>query len=1145
MVLTWGADFTQIYNDAYSKLIGDRHPAGLGHDIRITLAEAWDTLGPMIDRVMASGLANWTPALPLEMHRSGYREEAYFSVSHAPAEDDEGRIVGMLAVCSEVTDQLLSERRLRLLRDLGARAGEARETAEAARDLIATMQEHTLDVPFALLYLRDGDELVLTAHYGLPDGSAAAPERVGSPGDDRLWSLGRALSGEVATTHGVEQQVAVSGGPYADPVTTALTLPIRGAHGDTLGVLVAGTSPNWALDDAYGSFFELLAGQVSVAMRNARAREDERRRAEELAALDHAKTTFFSNVSHEFRTPLTLLLGPLEEALGDTPERLASHREALEMAHRNGLRLLRLVNALLDFSRVESDRATINLEPVDLASLTADLASNFRSAMERAGLTFTVDTQPLPGAVLVDRDMYEKILLNLLSNAFKFTHEGFVQLRLRQVGADVELTVADSGTGIPGDELPRVFERFHRIEGQRARSHEGTGIGLALVRQLVELQGGSISVESEGSDRGTSFTVRLPLRGGDEHAPAHSSLVQPTTTRADAYVEEALRWLPDDASGTPQHATGAGRRVLLVDDNADMRAYVGRLLREDGFEVTAVADGAEALAEALRSPPDLVLSDIMMPGLDGFALLRALRANASTAAVPVIFLSARAGEDARVQSLAAGADDHIVKPFGAQELRARAAAAIRLADTRGQAAARERVLEATLAVSQAEAALARSEEQLRTLADALPVLILHIDHKLRYRFVNRTYADWLGQRREEVVGQRVADVVGEPLFAVLKPKMDAVLAGEYLSFEHNLAHPDGGGERHVRAEYVPQFDTDGAVIGFYALVQDISEMRRQAGLLADSERRMRTVLEAVSEGFFAIDAGWRITLFNRAAELHFGRLREEVLGQVVWEAFPQALGTAQEENMRRAMTERAPIRFEAPSIRQADRFVETRIAPKEGGGIAVSFSDVTERVTAARHRELLMDELNHRVKNTLAVVQSIATQSFKGDAVPAAARKAFEGRLMALSDAHNLLTQESWDSAPLRRIVGNALRAFADAGRFRFDGPDLRVGPKAAVSLTLALHELCTNAAKYGALSVPEGQVSISCAVSDSLPRTFRLEWREVGGPAVSPPDRRGFGSRLVQQGLAAELGGDVELSYPVGGVICAVTAPLANVEER
>ncbi|HET7288298.1 MAG TPA: hybrid sensor histidine kinase/response regulator, partial [Pyrinomonadaceae bacterium] len=331
-------------------------------------------------------------------------------------------------------------------------------------------------------------------------------------------------------------------------------------------------------------------------------------------------------------------------------------QERLSLAHRNSLRLLKLVNTLLDFSRIEAGRIEAVYEPVDLSTLTAELASNFRSAIERAGLTFTVNCHPVLDDVYVDREMWEKIVLNLLSNAFKFTLDGAIKIELRQTGDTIELSVSDTGTGIPAEALPHVFERFHRVKGARGRSYEGSGIGLALVQELVKLHGGNVSVESE-VDHGTTFTVSIPV--GKAHLPAERIGVErqlPSTgVRGQSFVEEALRWLRPNGDALtsdtsellvtpppPQRtATGPRKKVLLADDNADMRDYVHRLLSSE-YEVIEVDNGVEALLAAHLHEPDLVLADVMMPELDGFGLLNELRADDQLQSIPVVMLSARA-----------------------------------------------------------------------------------------------------------------------------------------------------------------------------------------------------------------------------------------------------------------------------------------------------------------------------------------------------------------------------------------------------------------------------------------------------------------------------------------------------------------------
>ena len=827
MVLVWGEHFTQFYNDAYSALIGDKHPAALGRDIRITLAEAWDTLGPMIAAVMASGEANWTPALLLLLERAGYREESYFSVSHAPAEDDDGRTAGMLAVCSEVTQQVLGERRTRLLRGLASGAAgtsSVRGVEQTCQDVIAALSGHSLDVPFALLYLGEnvdgplrlrgatgvdaadapgeldpggsdpgpGDKSAVPASPGGPLAAVAGSEDPASPSaglqSPGLQEVGlvnanapwrRALTGEVVTVQGWD--FGVRGGPWGDPVREALLLPIATGPQGPPGLLVVGLSPNRALDEGYRSFFEVLAAQVSGALSTARALEDERRRADALADLDRAKTDFFSNVSHEFRTPLTLMLGPLDELLDDVQSLPPAARESLAMVRRNGLRLLRLVNRLLDFARIEAGRLQARFAPVDLAAFTADLTSPFREACARAGLCLNVDCAPLPGPAYVDRDAWEKIVVNLLANALKFTWQGGIDLRLTAVDGWAELTVADTGIGIPAEELPRVFERFRRVSGARGRTHEGSGIGLALVRELAALHGGEVTAESTPG-AGSTFRVRLPL--GCAHLPTAQMAEAPAESPQGAGMADHMaaadlaevaslidataaavapagpvgpvqehpgmgRSGPDsfgpNVSG-PEHVgpehfwpasqeparPGAGRgRVLLADDNADMRAYVRRLLAAE-YEVEAVGDGHAALEALLARPFDLLLSDVMMPGLDGFGLLQAVRADLRLAGLPVVLLSARAGEGAAVEGLEARADDYLIKPFAARELLARVRTHLELGRARRdaqRAAGREAAL--TDANRRKEDFLAMLAHELRNplgpLRNALHVLQLRDD----------------------------------------------------------------------------------------------------------------------------------------------------------------------------------------------------------------------------------------------------------------------------------------------------------------------------------------------------------------------------------------------------------------------------------
>jgi DNA-binding response OmpR family regulator len=335
--------------------------------------------------------------------------------------------------------------------------------------------------------------------------------------------------------------------------------------------------------------------------------------------------------------------------------------------------------------------------------------------------------------------MWEKIVLNLLSNAFKFTFEGGIEVRLTATGSRRRAAGQRHRRGHTGGRAAAPLRALHRVEGQRSRSHEGSGIRLALVHDLVELHGGAIRVRSEVG-RGTEFVVAVP--SGTAHLPARHvggarRVPDPAPVRADAYVEEALRWLPG-ASAPPESepaATGVRERVLLVDDNADMRDHVRRLLGRR-YEVEAVADGTAALASLRARLPDLVLSDVMMPGLDGVGLLRAIRADPGLRELPVILLSARAGDEAKAEGLDAGADDYLAKPFSARELLARVGANVAMARVRREAAG----------------ALQESEARFRTMADNAPALIYVVDAQGQVTFANRHYEALFGRPADDVLG---------------------------------------------------------------------------------------------------------------------------------------------------------------------------------------------------------------------------------------------------------------------------------------------------------------------------------------------------------------------------------------------------------
>ncbi|KAJ3150504.1 hypothetical protein HDU86_006382 [Geranomyces michiganensis] len=887
MSIWWGPQYVLLYNDAYIPVTFGKHPWIYGKpgsegwsEVR-TIAVfgapyIWHDLLPAAEKAMAGGGVYHENDI-LFMTRRGYPEETYHTWAYVPIRQEDGSVGGLLNPTYESTPQVLLARRMKTLRDYSALAGQAKTVTDllaVAREILTAASK---DISFAMIYsgsfeygeaastvsevMSDPDGhanhpyvLTLREVVGIPRGHRAAPESVTVDLSSKLksphpWPFQEVCRQRTAiVVHDQALVGGITGRGYGDPSRDVIICPITASDADEVrGVMIIGLSGRLFLDEDLRSFVDLLTRQTASSLSMVVAFEEEVKRAEALAAIDRTKTAFFSSVSHELRTPLTLILGPLEELINNRQAPpSAMQLERLSLVNRNAKRLLKLVNSLLDFSRLEAGRMQASFKETDVAAFTRDLASVFRSAIEKGGVSYFVECDK-ERRVYIDQDMWEKIVFNLIGNAFKFTMKGQIKVSVKQSSdrSGIVFSVEDTGSGIPAHEVGKVFERFHQVEGQTGRSHEGSGIGLALTDELVKLHGGTVNVRSE-LGKGSVFSVTIPY--GCAHLPPDMVSSEPCTSGFEgvsaaprvygaAVVEEARHWLAgssteDDStdSGSIGESTDSsmlpgrsfpmttrGRKILLADDNADMRKYVQMFLRSWWTVVEAI-NGQQAWEMILDDPPDIIVSDVMMPVLDGFGLLKAVRAHPVHKSIPLILLSARAGEEARVDGLRAGADDYLVKPFSAKELVARVHSHLEMSRLRVEL--EQRVKERTNE-------LAESEWRYKALATMSPVGIYRTN-KLGYlTFANDKWWEIsMHDRGADPMGKRFLESVHDDDRERVQDEWRIALSSASHTMEIKWCDRETGTVHHSLSETILETDNDGNVVGMIGCLTDFTERMR-------------------------------------------------------------------------------------------------------------------------------------------------------------------------------------------------------------------------------------------------------------------------------------------------------------------------------
>ncbi|WP_316764989.1 ATP-binding protein [Pedobacter aquatilis] len=854
ILIAWGPETIQFYNDAYRPICGVKHPASMGMNFRI----CWETALPVVGDAFSkteNGEGTYIKDQQMFLDRYGYLEESFMTFSFAPIRDEMGKVGGIFHPITETTDKMLSARRTQILRNLSAATGKSKTLSDIMFHVSEQYQDYQFDLPFLAIYKFDEDlkSASLLSLTGVSDDQLFPSEiTLNEPGQPWAWATIANSNGPTVIDQMPFGNIKTQIGPFPEPPIHAVGQPIHiSGHKDAFGFMISGVSSRRALDEDYLSFFDLLRGTFNTAVSNVYAYEQELKRAEALAAIDRSKTAFFSNVSHEFRTPLTLMLGPLEELLqnNDLPEKANSHAQA---AHRNALRLLKLVNNLLEFSRVEAGRLQGSYQRTDVTAVTIDLASSFRSIIEKSGMILEVNARPVMGEIYLDRQMWEKIVLNLLSNAYKYTLKGAIRVNLSESEHQISLSVSDTGIGIAHNEIPHMFERFHRIENAGGRTHEGSGIGLSLVKELVLLHGGEISLESQ-LGTGSTFWVTIPK--GKDHLPP-AQILEPTSPNETAslrgaFIKEALSLL-DEHHDTEKiydpKAVETSSSILIVDDNRDMRNYLSGLFGSV-HQVRQASNGQQALELIAYEMPDLVLSDMMMPVMDGKEFLRQLRLDPATQRLPFIFLSARAGEEARIEGLELGATDYLVKPFAAAEL---------LTKVRNQLRQRASDL--------------HSEQQLKNLFLQAPVAIATFrgpNHILE--MANEMMLGYWKKSSHDVI----LKPFGNDLANIMQDNFPRIMDEVYrsgkghvfpeLTIESNSEEPG-----YVMVALEALRNENNKIYGIMAIATDLSEQVTSRKRIEYTEERLRLAIDSADMGT------WDLNL-NRS-ELHTSLRTNELYG---------------------------------------------------------------------------------------------------------------------------------------------------------------------------------------------------------------------------------------------------------------------------
>ncbi|WVQ64073.1 uncharacterized protein L199_002232 [Kwoniella botswanensis] len=820
-------------------------------------------------------------------------------VLRSPTQDalwlgDDFQMIYLFNPTRDTTASVLARRRQETMRDLSEQLLTARTTNEFYNGIVEVLEQNPKDVPFLMCYsVEDGSEpnhvsLHLESSIGIPEGHHAAPMDLDLPlSADRFSRASFGMKGNQLSSPTLSAISALSSGagrmrysydkqswPIAQAISTrqavvvddctdlikgfplrewealpesAIIVPISSESSveTPQAVVIIGLNIASPLDSVYEDWIHVLRAHLTTSLGTVRAAEAEINRQIERDRMERAKTAWFQGAAHDLRSPLTLVAGPLDDVLRTTLS--SGQRTALSLAQRNLARVQRLVNALLDFSRIEAGKLTGRFMPLDLGTFVKDLAMMFKPAVERRKIDYKIQIEPHEGMVFVDPTLLETVVTNLISNALKYTEKGVITIDLKYYLTHADIAIIDTGIGIPAAELSAVTDRFHRATTALSRGTEGTGIGLALSKEIVRLHGGDLFITSQtaeesGGPHGSTFTARIPL--------IERQVVQDSLARTDfgaygkAVVDEAMHWIsPSDADlesiGSENNESTSTRAegylfdrndvLLLVDDNPDMRHYVKNIFSPYCRVIEAV-NGKQALELAQKTPPHLILSDLMMPIMNGQELLTAIRSDPQTRMIPMVLLSAATDDELRLAAFVEGAEDFMLKPFKPKELLARVHLHMQIGKKRAHL----------------EMLYAQRQQEIDVILDYCPSGIVRADATGKIIYGNDTYRAYTGIPHD-VDLNNWAEYVDDSIRDDLEFKWNQVVHGDERETTETWKWSNG---TSVSGTFIRLDKIDSSLSGVLGCLSDVSYQEEK---LLEAERRRIEAEESKQQQELLVD----------------------------------------------------------------------------------------------------------------------------------------------------------------------------------------------------------------------------------------------------------------------------------------------------